>query len=470
MIAGVFELFGIERADPAIGEQLREADDVGQRRAQLVGDVLDEIVAQFLRADQRMLRSVSARSTLALAVTSKNVSSVAPSGSGIAAHSSTRPSLRSMRASKPRRASGRPTMVARSPSQSAGLVEQRRAKSRATSSICGRVGGVGGIEAPQRGEGGIDQLHPPVRAEHGDAFLQRVERLALHAGQRVELRGEREALRRVVEEVGDAALRIGAGHDAQRAPVGQVPDVLDRVDRLIGRERLRLPGAEVGLLGQLPLGAQSIEHFAVGRLLIEEGGVERPDLAIGGVVEDQPLGAVEDRHRRRQLIEHARIGADVALHLGAQRARVRKDRWRCRRRPFWRRDLDHLEQLALAGRRRRARAGARRPIARAPVGGLAASRDRTVRARVRPPRRRPWRFDGARVGDDWPRRSARRRRASRRDWGSRRAARGARRAPRELGRGSRAAARVADGRPKRRECASRRGRRPRVRRFRNGGP
>src|SRR5271168_4036137 len=108
-------------------------------------------------------------------------------------------------------------------------------------------GGASGIEAPQRGEGGVDQFHPPIRAKHGDAFLQRVERLALYARQGVELRGERKALRRVIEEVGDAALWIGAGDDAQGAAVGQVPDGLDRVHRLIRRERLSLPGSEVGL-------------------------------------------------------------------------------------------------------------------------------------------------------------------------------------------------------------------------------
>src|SRR5271163_781449 len=310
---------------------------------------LTKSLRSFSALTSASLRSVSARSTLALAVASKNVIKVAPSGSGSAAHSSTWPSVRSMRASKARRASGSPTMVARSPSQSAGLVSSGR-KSRATSSICGRA--ASGIEAPQRGEGGVDQFHPPVRAEHGDAFLQRVERLALYARQSVELRGEREALRRVIEEVGDAALRIGAGDDAQGAAVGQVPDGLDRVHRLVRRERLSLPGSEVGLLRQLPLGAQSIENFTVGRALLEKSEVERPNLAIGSVEEDQAFGAVEDRNRRRQLIEHALIGADVALHLGAQRlglGKIEREAGGSRRG----RDLEHLEHLALARHDRR---------------------------------------------------------------------------------------------------------------------
>ena len=54
-IAGIFELLLVEFADDAFGEQLREADDVGERRAQFVGDVMDEIVAQLLGADQRLV-------------------------------------------------------------------------------------------------------------------------------------------------------------------------------------------------------------------------------------------------------------------------------------------------------------------------------------------------------------------------------------------------------------------------------
>ena len=66
------------------------------------------------------LRSFRARSTLALAVESKKVSIVAPSGNGSEAQSSTIPSARSMRSTQPARASGRPTTVARSSSQAAG--------------------------------------------------------------------------------------------------------------------------------------------------------------------------------------------------------------------------------------------------------------------------------------------------------------------------------------------------------------
>ena len=52
---GVFALFGIERAHGLIAQKMDEADDVGERRAQFIRDVMDEILAQFLRGDERLV-------------------------------------------------------------------------------------------------------------------------------------------------------------------------------------------------------------------------------------------------------------------------------------------------------------------------------------------------------------------------------------------------------------------------------
>ena len=53
--SGIFDLLRIERANASAREKLGEADNVGERRAQLVGDVVDEIVAQLFRCDQRLI-------------------------------------------------------------------------------------------------------------------------------------------------------------------------------------------------------------------------------------------------------------------------------------------------------------------------------------------------------------------------------------------------------------------------------
>ena len=48
----IFPLFGIQRPHPLLAQHLDKADDAGERRAQLVGDVMHKIVAQGLSFDK----------------------------------------------------------------------------------------------------------------------------------------------------------------------------------------------------------------------------------------------------------------------------------------------------------------------------------------------------------------------------------------------------------------------------------
>ena len=157
----------------------------------------------------------------------------------------------------------------------------------ATASICGLLGQLGQRQAPDAAEGRIEQLEAAVGAEHRDAFLQRVERLALHPRQGVILRFQRETLGDIVEKIGDPALRIGIEADAQGAAVGQVPDLRRRLEGVIELEQGVFPAAVIGLFGQAAGGAQPVENFGIAGTLVEKGQVERPQLAIGGVGEDQ---------------------------------------------------------------------------------------------------------------------------------------------------------------------------------------
>ena len=111
------------------------------------------------------------------------VSSVAPSGSGAAAQSSTEPSRRARRLFEThpmiRQAGddGAQLSPAASPWRSG-------AQRSATRSICGWSPSCVRPQRPDAGEGRVEQFEAPVAAEHRDAFLQRVEGLALHADQR----------------------------------------------------------------------------------------------------------------------------------------------------------------------------------------------------------------------------------------------------------------------------------------------
>ena len=54
-VAEIFALLVGERAGRGLAEEMREADDVGERRAQLVGDVVDEIDLELVGGFQRLV-------------------------------------------------------------------------------------------------------------------------------------------------------------------------------------------------------------------------------------------------------------------------------------------------------------------------------------------------------------------------------------------------------------------------------
>ena len=131
------------------------------------------------------------------------------------------------------------------------------------------------------------------------------------------------ALGDVVEEIGHAALRVGIDDDPQRPPVGQIPDLLARLDRLIGGEEALFPAAEIGLFRQQAGGAQLVEDLGIARMLIDEGLIERPELAIGGIMEDQTLAPVEYGDGGRKLVERARMRLHLAIEIGPHRLDLR---------------------------------------------------------------------------------------------------------------------------------------------------
>ena len=175
---------------------------------------------------------------------------------------------------------------------------------------------------PDLGEGGIEQFHAAVAAEHRDRFGEIAERLVLHPRQPVEPPRQIEAFGDIVEQIGDAAFEVRRGDDADRAAVGQEPGVGLRLDRAIGLVQLGLPGPEVRLLRQFARGAQPVEHAGIVGLAVEEGLIEAPQPPVGFVVEGEPALGVEYRNPRRQLVEGAAMRLRHPLHRGAQRGRL----------------------------------------------------------------------------------------------------------------------------------------------------
>ncbi len=165
------------------------------------------------------------------------------------------------------------------------------------------------------------QAQPAVRAEHADAFGKVVERLALDADQRVVAAFQVEPLGDVLVYPRRTTLRMRAGNDAQRLAVRHVPPLLARLGRAIRGEEIGAPRAEVGLLGQFPRGAQTVEDCRLVRCRFEEAGIELEQGAIGSVVGPQATVGAENRNRGLQSIERARVEVDLA----AQRCLRRLD-------------------------------------------------------------------------------------------------------------------------------------------------
>ena len=251
-----------------------EADDVGERRAQLVGDVLDEIDLDGVRLHQRFV----ALGEHALDVhrggdvVEGDERRAIRKGHGAAVDDGI---VSAGDAQRPRRAvvEGGDGGAQRLPGRLLGMERTARRDDRLDMRMLVEHRR---REAPHGGEFRIEQPHPPVAAEHRDGFGQIVEGFALDPDQRIETPLEIEPLGDVVEEIGDPAVGIGRGDDAQRAQVRQVPHELLGLGGAVGRVQLPLPRPEVLLLGQPSRRPQAVEHGGVGRMLVEEARARGP--------------------------------------------------------------------------------------------------------------------------------------------------------------------------------------------------
>ena len=237
------------------------------------------------------------------------------------------------------------------------------------------VGGEeGAVDVEDRGEGRIVEPEAPVGAEHRHAFAQVIEGLALDAAQRGDLALQLQPLGDVLVDPGHAPLRVGIGDDAERLAVGQVPVLVASLGRAVDREQFRPPGAEIPLLRDAARDAEPVEHGVLVRPGVEEGRVEIEEAAIGGVVRLEPAVGAEDGDGSGELVE----GAGVEVDLAAERRLGPLDRRHVdgdAAAAALRRDVDHVEDAALAGDDRRQaldedRVGAMRRLDHAAAGAV----------------------------------------------------------------------------------------------------
>ena len=160
-------------------------------------------------------------------------------------------------------------------------------------------------------------LQPAVAAEHGDAFVEMVDRLLLHGDQRVVVPLHRQLVGHILEGQRHAAEGMRRRHHAEGGLARRVDQVLERLDQ--GHhmaDEFLLVGAEIRLLGDLAALALGLQHLVDGGLGAQEGGVEAELLAIGAVEEFDPAVGAEDHDAGAERLQHVVMGRDVAHQLG----------------------------------------------------------------------------------------------------------------------------------------------------------
>ena len=224
----IFLLLGGERPRPRQRQQFGEADDVGQRRAQFVGHMLDEIVLELIRLQecvvlilQRPLDIDAVRHVdkgehhLAVRQMDDGVAqriAVLQRGLAVVVAAFVVKACDGRDEARPR-----PVLGATG------------AKIADGGDVNGRQHGLR-RQFPHLGECGVGQAQPAIRPEHGDALGEVVERFTLHAHCRLVAALEIDLLGQVLENPGDAPLRLRIADDANGLAVRQVPPVLHRLD------------------------------------------------------------------------------------------------------------------------------------------------------------------------------------------------------------------------------------------------
>ncbi|MCY1217723.1 hypothetical protein D9M72_296480 [compost metagenome] len=301
-VVDILRLPLVEIAESRRLQQVGEADDVGERRAKLVGNVVHEVVLQRIRLAQRLvLFGERALDPDAVGDVDEGQHRlrVRQRDDGVVEDQSG-PKLKDAAAGGPFVVEAGDDVGETLPpiglvvGDEAGLFDRPD---------MGAGLGFRLADAPDRAERRVRQANAAIGPKHGDAFGEMVDRLALNLNERIVARFEIDLLGQVLEHPGDPALRAGGREDAQRLAVRQVPEVALRVERLIDGKRGGLPLFPVELLRQLAAGAQPVKHFAIVGLALEEADVEVPQTLEGLVVELQALIAVEDRDGGRQMIE-----------------------------------------------------------------------------------------------------------------------------------------------------------------------
>ena len=103
-----------------------------------------------------------------------------------------------------------------------------------------------------------------------------IQRLALYPHQRVVIAFKRQLLGHVLKDPGNPAMRMRVYDNSEGLAIRQIPPVFIGFERAIDFQLRLAPFAPVRHFRKFALGAYGIKHLRIGRLAVEEAGLQTP--------------------------------------------------------------------------------------------------------------------------------------------------------------------------------------------------
>ena len=314
--AAVFELPLGQRAEILVRQDLGEADDRVERGAQLVGDVGDELALEAAGGFQRVVPLAQD------ALDPRRVGDVEAGHQDIAVGQWHRRQLHDRAVAAVKRPAGRrlggdvgDDVLAHRRPIAAIVVERTHPLDDIADMRLPLEIGFG--QRPDLSVTRIMQLQPPIAAKQRNALIEVVERLALHLDQGVVRAFQSQPVGDVLVDEKQPAQRVRRHRDAERPVIGQVHQLVLRLDQ--GGEQpklLPLEEPEIGEFRDAAALAQAFENLVERWMPGEPILLDAPQPGEGRVEEAQPLVGAIDRDRGMDVFEHLAVRVDVPDQFG----------------------------------------------------------------------------------------------------------------------------------------------------------
>ena len=314
--AAVVELTRRQRPEILVRQDLGEADDRIQRRAQFVGDVGDKLALQAAGGFQRLVALAQ------YPLDPRRVADVEAGQQNIAVGERHRRQLQYRAVETIEWTAGRrlggdsgddmlphQLPIAAIVVESAGALDDVADMRLADQLALGQI--------PDLAVGRVMQFQPAVAAEQGCPLVQIVEGLALDLDQRVVGAFERQAVGHVLIDEDQAAQRVRRHPHAERPPVRQMHQLVLRLDqRGEQAELVALENPEIGIFGDPAALAQPLQHLVERGTAGEPLLLDAPQPGERGIEEAEPLVRAIDGDRGVDAFEHLAVRVDVPRQRG----------------------------------------------------------------------------------------------------------------------------------------------------------